>query len=94
MGLAAIPYLIAAQIGQAAYSAKREGDRAATTREDAQKVRDEAKAAEKAKAQLLRQGVQETATTVQKDDPNASTGGVEMSGFKKLSIGGGTGANV
>ncbi len=89
-------WLMGAMVAQGAYGAKRSGDRAEQARDDAKEARTEVKAAEKAKAQLLKQGVQEQAVKVQDKDPNASTGGVEMSTFAQLGVNRnkGTGANV
>lgn len=89
-------WIMGAMVAQGAYGGKRSNDRAGIARDDAQTARDDAKKQEKAKAALLRQGVQEQAVKVQDKDPNAKTGGVEMSGYKQLEVnrGGNTGANV
>ena len=95
MGAAvAANWLMGALIAQGAYSGKRTHQQAENTREDAQTALDEQKAAKKKQDALLRQGVQETATTVVEKDPNASTGGVELSAYKQLQVGNNAGANV
>ena len=89
-------WLMGAMVAQGAYGGKRSSEQAETARDDAKDVRDDTRKAEKANAALLKQGVQEQAVGTQAKDPNAQTGGVEMSGFAQLGVNRGknTGANV
>ena len=88
-----IASLLAAQTGVQGYQGHVAARQARGQAREARAERKKVEQTEKAKAALLKQGIQESSTTLDTQDAFEDTGGVPMSIKRRLSIGG-SGASV
>lgn len=86
MTSAAIPYLLAAQVGLQAFQGKRAHDLTRKQEQAATRGRIRAKQLEEAKAALRIQGIQEQSTELDTKDPFSDTGGIPLSIKQRLTI--------